>query len=180
MVNKGDPLAALYSPDLVVTIQNLLDARKPRTTGPGGERPRPAGLWGVEAEQIEEILKAGKPVTHLTIRSPIDGHVVKKYSAEGQYVDEGGPLFDVADLTTVWVQAQLYEEDLAFLPAGGHDPKTGLPARPAAGRGDDPRPAGGDVRRQAVVRVPARRSGEPDPDRAVRAGRTRTTNCGPA
>src|SRR4029079_8328390 len=46
---------------------------------------------------------------------------------EGQYVEEGGPLFDVADLGTVWVQAQLYEDDLPFLPAGGHDPTTGTP-----------------------------------------------------
>lgn len=127
MVHAGDPLAELYSPDLVVTVQNLLDAcQSANTVGEKLARDR-LKLWGIDDAQVAEIVKAGKPVTHLTIRSPINGHVLKKYVREGQYVEEGGPLFDVADLSTVWVQAQLYEDDLAFLPAGGHDPKTGKP-----------------------------------------------------
>ncbi len=129
-VNKGDPLASVYSPDLVVTIQNLLDARKANNADQEANARNRLALWGVEPDQIDEILKAGKPVTHLTVRSPITGHVIKKYPREGQYVDEGALLFDVADLSTVWVQAQFYEEDIAFLPRGAHDPKTGLPDRP--------------------------------------------------
>lgn len=129
-VRKGDPLASVYSPDLVVTIQNLLNARKANNADQEANARGKLDLLGVEADQIDDILQAGKPVTHLTVRSPITGHVVKKYPREGQYVDEGGMLFDVADLSTVWVQAQLYEEDLAFLPKGAHDPNTGLPERP--------------------------------------------------
>jgi Cu(I)/Ag(I) efflux system membrane fusion protein len=127
MVHKDDPLAELYSPDLVVTVQNLLDARgsaNPALEKTARDRLR---LWGIDGAQVDEVVKTGQPITHLTIRSPITGHVLRKYPREGQYVDEGGPLFDVADLTTVWVQAQLYEDDLAFLPAGGHGPKTGTP-----------------------------------------------------
>jgi Cu(I)/Ag(I) efflux system membrane fusion protein len=127
MVHKNDPLAELYSPDLVVTVQNLLDARgsaNPVLEKTARDRLR---LWGIDDTQVDEVVKTGRPITHLTIRSPITGHVLRKYPREGQYVEEGGPLFDVADLTTVWVQAQLYEDDLAFLPAGGHDPKTGKP-----------------------------------------------------
>lgn len=127
MVHAGDPLAELYSPDLVVTVQNLLDARQSANNVQETLARDRLKLWGIDDAQVEEIAKAGKPITHLTIRSPIDGHVLKKYVREGQYVEEGGPLFDVADLSTVWVQAQLYEDDLAFLPAGGHDPKTGKP-----------------------------------------------------
>ncbi len=127
MVHAGDALAELYSPDLVVTVQNLLDARAVKNNvGEKLARDR-LRLWGIDDTQVEEIVKAGKPVTHLTIRSPIHGHVLKKYIREGQYVEEGGALFDVADLSTVWVQAQLYEDDIAFLPAGGHDPTTGKP-----------------------------------------------------
>jgi membrane fusion protein, copper/silver efflux system len=129
-VQKGDPLAELYSPDLVTTVQNLLDARAANSPDLEKVARDRLMLWGIEADQIADILKSGKPVTRLTVRSPIDGHVIKKYVREGQYVDEGGPLFDVADLSTVWVQARLYEEDLAFLPKGSHDPKTGLPSRP--------------------------------------------------
>lgn len=129
-VNKGDPLASVYSPELVVTVESLLSARKTSNADQEANARRKLSLLGVEDDQIDEILAAGKPITHLTIRSPITGHVVKKYPREGQYVDEGGVLFDVADLSTVWVQAQFYEEDLAFLPKGAHDPKTGLPERP--------------------------------------------------
>ena len=127
MVHAGDPLAELYSPDLVVTVQNLLDARQSNNAVQEGLARDRLKLWGIDDAQVERIAKAGKPITHLTIRSPIDGHVLKKYVREGQYVEEGGSLFDVADLSTVWVQAQLYEDDLAFLPTGGHDPTTGKP-----------------------------------------------------
>ena len=129
MVHTGDPLALLYSPDLVVTVQNLLDARKSSNRDLEQSARDRLKLWGIDDAQLDEVVKAGKPITQLTIRSPIDGHVLRKYPREGQYIEEGGLLFDVADLSTVWVQAQLYEDDLAFLPPGGHDSKTGLPDR---------------------------------------------------
>ena len=127
MVHEGDKLAELYSPDLVVTVQNLLDARRAGNKlleTVSRERLR---LWGIGDKQVEEVVKAEKPITHLTIVSPIEGHVLKKAVREGQYVEEGGTLFEIADLKTVWVQAQLYEDDLAFLPAGAHDTHTGKP-----------------------------------------------------
>jgi len=127
MVRRNDPLAELYSPDLIVTVQNLLDARSANNSLYEKNARDRLRFWGIDDEQVEEIVKAGKPITHLTIRSPIDGHILKKYPLEGQYVDEGGPLFDVADLTTVWVQAQLYEDDLPFLPTGAHNARTGKP-----------------------------------------------------
>lgn len=127
MVHEGDALAELYSPDLVITVQNLLDARTSGNKGLEANARDRLTLWGIDEKQVNEIVKAGKPITHLTIRSPISGHILKKFPREGQYVEEGGALFDVADLSVVWVQAQLYEDDLAFLPAGGHDPKTGKP-----------------------------------------------------
>jgi membrane fusion protein, copper/silver efflux system len=128
MVHVGDRLAELYSPDLVVTVQNLIDARASGNKSLEAVARDRLLLWGIDARQVEEIATAGKPVTHLTIRSPIDGHVLRKAVREGQYVEEGSALFDVADLRNVWVQAQLYEDDIAFLPPGGHDPKTGKPA----------------------------------------------------
>jgi multidrug efflux pump subunit AcrA (membrane-fusion protein) len=128
MIHEGDPLAKLYSPDLVVTVQNLIDARKAGNKDLEANARDRLKLWGIDDKQVNEIVMDGKPITHLTIRSPITGHVLKKFPREGQYVEEGGALFDVADLSVVWVQAQLYEDDLAFIPAGGHDPKTGKPA----------------------------------------------------
>lgn len=121
MVHKGDELATLYSPDLVVTVQNLLDAKRSGNKELEQIAKDRLVLWGIESDQVEQIVKSGKPVTTLSVRSPIDGHVIKKYQTEGRYVDEGSPLYDVADLATVWIQAQVYEDDLSFLPSESHE-----------------------------------------------------------
>jgi RND family efflux transporter MFP subunit len=118
MVDAGDELALLYSPDLLVTVQNLLDAKR---TGNkelmDGARAR-LELLGIDRDQIDDIFAAGKTEIQLKIRSPISGHIINKYVREGQYVQEGTPLYDLADLSTVWIQAQVYEDDLAILPIG--------------------------------------------------------------
>jgi Cu(I)/Ag(I) efflux system membrane fusion protein len=114
-VEKGEPLAELYSPDLVVTVQNLLDARQNNNRGLERMTREKLRLWGIETDQIDAIVKTGKPITHVIIRSPIHGHVIKKYQIEGEYVEEGARLYDVADLSTVWIEAQVYEDELAFL-----------------------------------------------------------------
>jgi multidrug efflux pump subunit AcrA (membrane-fusion protein) len=117
-VKKGDPLALLYNPDLVVTVQNLLEARR------GGNRDlerlarERLQLWGIEPDQIESVLNRQDGATRLVIRSPISGYVTRKYQVEGEYVEEGARLYDVADLSTVWIEAQVYEEDVAFLQVG--------------------------------------------------------------
>jgi multidrug efflux pump subunit AcrA (membrane-fusion protein) len=116
-VHKGDPLAELYSPDLVVTVQNLLDARAAGNAELQKMTRERLRLWGIGDAELKPVLESGQPITHLIVRSPIDGHVIRKYQTEGRYVEEGTPLFDVADLHTVWLQAEVYEEDLAFLPA---------------------------------------------------------------
>jgi Cu(I)/Ag(I) efflux system membrane fusion protein len=117
MVHEGHVLASLYSPDLVTTVRNLLDGQRNKDASlVRGSRER-LKLWGISDDQVDEIVKTGTANTHLNIRSPINGHVRKKYVQEGQYVDEGSPLYDVADLSTVWIEAQLYEDDMAFLPA---------------------------------------------------------------
>jgi membrane fusion protein, copper/silver efflux system len=125
MVTKGEPLALLYSPDLVITVQNLLDAIRSNNADLQKNARDRLKLWGIDDKEIDEVVASGKPITQITIRSPISGHVIKKYQRQGQYVEEGATLYDVADISKVWVQAQIYEEDLAFLPKGSHDSKTG-------------------------------------------------------
>jgi Cu(I)/Ag(I) efflux system membrane fusion protein len=118
MVDAGDELASLYSPDLLVTVQNLMEAKKSGNKVYLDSARMRLRLAGIDDEQIDEIEKSNTPQIHVKIRSPISGHVITKYVREGQYVQEGMPLYDVADLSTVWIQAQIYEDDLAFLPAG--------------------------------------------------------------
>jgi multidrug efflux pump subunit AcrA (membrane-fusion protein) len=117
-VRKGEPLAELYSPDLVTTVQNLLDARRDGNQDLQRMARDRLQLWGIDDDQIEETLKTGRAVTRMSVRSPISGHVIKKYQVEGEYVEEGARLYDVADLSAVWIEAQVYEDQIAFLKEG--------------------------------------------------------------
>ena len=115
-VEAGDILAEVYSPDLVVTVQNMLQAQKAANQQLVADARIRLELLGIDKAQIDEILGSGTTHVNLKIRSPISGHVIQKYVREGQYVEEGMPLYDVVDLSTVWIQAQVYEEDIALLP----------------------------------------------------------------
>ncbi len=114
-VRKDQPVAEVYSPSLVVAMRNLLDARSAGSTELERLARDRLQLWGIGAKEIDAVLAGGKPVTHVTIRAPLEGHVIRKYQVEGAYVEEGAPLYDIADLATVWVEAQIYEEDIASL-----------------------------------------------------------------
>lgn len=116
MVNAGDSLAQLYSPELLVTMQNLLDATRTNRKDLAESSRARLRLLGIEDDQINGIVSSEKGSTELTIRSPISGHIIRKHVIEGQYVQEGSALFDLADLSSVWIQAQVYEDDLPFLP----------------------------------------------------------------
>ena len=122
MVEADTELASIYSPDLVVTVQNLIDARKSGNAKNQESAQKRLELLGIDDAQIQELAGGDKPKTDLTIRSPISGHVIKKYVREGQYVEQGTPLYDVADLSTVWIQAQVYEDDMEFLPLDQQHP----------------------------------------------------------
>src|SRR4029453_18866742 len=123
-----DVLASIYSPDLVVTAQNLVQASKANNPDLVRDARKRLELLGIDQPQIDEIVRTGQAPTHLKIRSPIGGHVIQKYVREGQYVQEGMALYDVADLATVWIQAQVYEDDIALLPlAQEHAHQTGDP-----------------------------------------------------
>ncbi|MBA2224621.1 efflux RND transporter periplasmic adaptor subunit [Thermogemmata fonticola] len=116
MVHAGEDLALVYSPELLVTVHNLLDARRLGNSLLEQNARERLSLWGIDREQMDALLRKGQAETHLRIRSPLTGHVIRKYVREGQYIEEGTPLYDVADLSTVWIEAQVYEDDIPFLP----------------------------------------------------------------
>lgn len=116
LVREGEELALLYSPDLTVSIDNLRQAKKrgdEESVNDAKERLRRLGILD---DQIDVFLKDKMAPTHVAIRSPIAGHVIQKNVKEGQSVQEGMTLYEVADLSTVWIQAQVYEDDMAILP----------------------------------------------------------------
>lgn len=130
-VEKGDPLVAIYSPDLLVAQEELLGAVRNRQQQKDAGEFAAAGaralveasrkkllLWGITDEQIDEILRRGEPQTNLTLFSPMTGIVTEKKVLEGQYVSEGQDLYTIADLSQVWMQAKIFEDQVAGIDIG--------------------------------------------------------------
>jgi Cu(I)/Ag(I) efflux system membrane fusion protein len=120
-VRAGQPLAELYNLDLAQAIRDLILARRSGRSG-SDEQIRLAidalKLYGVRQSQIDEILERDDDDYRLPILAPIGGHVVKKNVIEGKYVEEGAVLFEIADLSHVWVNAQVSEDQLAMVRVG--------------------------------------------------------------
>jgi multidrug efflux pump subunit AcrA (membrane-fusion protein)/rubrerythrin len=116
-VHKGDPLFEIYSPELYAAQSEFilsLDA---------SEALKSAALnklrfYDISEEQIEELKKSRAPRKTLRVTAPCDGIVVEKAAVEGQMVDAGMRLYRLADLALVWVQAQIYEQDIPFVSLG--------------------------------------------------------------
>ncbi len=75
-------------------------------------------FWDFTDEQIEQIKKTGKPIRTFTVRSPINGFVVEKRVVQGSRVAPGEKMFDIADLSTLWIIADLYTIDVSHLKVG--------------------------------------------------------------
>ncbi|MGO9597827.1 MAG: efflux RND transporter periplasmic adaptor subunit [Isosphaeraceae bacterium] len=134
-VEVGDVLAEVYNPELYQAVRELLLAQERALEAPaasssvarsllgGGEdlvrmASEKLRLWGVTQEQIDEILRTGKAESRMSIVAPLCGVVVRKNVIEGQYVAEGDPLFEIADLSHVWIIAQVYEDQVALVRVG--------------------------------------------------------------
>ena len=119
LVHKGDPLAEIYSPELFSTAQELILATRAGGVGDLAAAARnKLLLLGVSQQEIDGIVASGKPSLRLVIRSPQTGYVVEKKIVVGASVEAKMTLFEVADLSTVWVEADVYEKDIPFLQVG--------------------------------------------------------------
>ena len=136
-VKKGEPLAEIYSPELLATQQEFLgvlkwatqpgDKKKDDTLGlmiakdanaaldAARERLR---LWDISEAQIKHIEQTRKAVRTLTLYSPVSGFVTQKMAVQGMKVMPGEKLFDIADLSTLWIIADIYEYELSFVRVG--------------------------------------------------------------
>ena len=116
-VHKGEPLFEIYSPDLY-SAQNEYILASPRGPAPKESALTKLKYYDVSAEQIAELDRSRQAKKTLSVSAPCDGIVVEKLAVEGQMVDAGMKLYRIADLSTVWVQAQVYEQDLGFIKLG--------------------------------------------------------------
>jgi Cu(I)/Ag(I) efflux system membrane fusion protein len=128
-VTAGEPLFSLYSPELYNAEQDFLLATKGGQAGASGAPPprlellgRAARtrlhLLGLSEAQIASVEKSGAPLESVTIASPASGYVIEKNVVEGASIEPGMRLFRIAALNEVWVEADVYEADLAHVRAG--------------------------------------------------------------
>ena len=129
LVHKGDPLLEIYSPDLVNTEQEYLLALRYREElrASSSEEARKGSenlvatvkrrllYWDISVEEIQEIEKLGVPKKVLTIYSPADGIVIEKMVVNGQNIMAGMTLYKIADLSDVWVLADVYQYELPWV-----------------------------------------------------------------
>ncbi len=122
-VHRGEPLFEIYAPELYSAQREYLLAREQGTNAPDGSALRISALtklkyYDVSDEQIAELERTGQARKTLPIQAPIDGFVTEKPVVQGQMVEPGMRLYRLADLGLVWVQAQIYEQDLAYIRLG--------------------------------------------------------------
>jgi len=135
-IKRGDPLYSLYSPDVYTAQREYLLARKrvndlPKDAPSDTKMDASAiynaslqklALWGITTEQLDKLDQdfdaTGQIPTHLIVTSPIDGIVVKKEIAQGQYLQMGDSPYTVADLSRLWLQIKLYEQDVPLVAIG--------------------------------------------------------------
>ena len=133
-VVRGEVLLELYSPMLVAAQQELLLAVRLRRALGAAPTPDAAQsadslvaaarrrfqYWDISDDQIAELERSGAARRTLTLRAPSDGVVLEKNVVQGQAVMAGAPLFQIADLSIVWLEADVFEYDLADARAGQH------------------------------------------------------------
>jgi Cu(I)/Ag(I) efflux system membrane fusion protein len=130
-VKKGQPLLSLYSPDLVTAQEEYLLALRSRTTTTSsiGEidasqqslvdsAKRRLLLWDITPQQIAELEARGTTQTEMTINAPLSGIVLEKLVFDGAYIVPGMNLFKIADLSTVWIIADVYEYEVPLVKVG--------------------------------------------------------------
>lgn len=126
-VRKGQPLFTLYAPDLLATQDEYLLALKmkaqladsPLDDAKGNASSLVASarerlrLWDLTDSQIAALGKRGKAEPVMTVYAPASGTVLKREAVPGKYVEPGTPLYELADLSTVWISADIYESEVA-------------------------------------------------------------------
>jgi membrane fusion protein, copper/silver efflux system len=130
-VKKGEALMEVYSPDLITAQQEYLIARRGVQTLAGGSEDVQASMqrladsalqrlrnWDISETELQRLTQDGKTTQYLTLRSPANGVVLEKPAIQGKRFMAGEVLYQVADLSQVWLLAEVFEQDLGQVRIG--------------------------------------------------------------
>ncbi len=130
-VRRGQPLLEVYSPELVsaqqeyaIAQQGIRDLQNAGIEAQSGMKQLAAASltrlknWDISAEQLQALSKSDQTRHTLTFRSPANGIVMEKKAVEGMRFSAGQALFQIADLSSVWLIADIFEQDLAQVKLG--------------------------------------------------------------
>lgn len=116
-VEKGQPLLRIYGPELYAAQLEYLDALKWRPELRQAAEQR-LTLMGIASADLANLRRTGKPQRSMVLRAPGSGYVLRKEAVAGAYVSPGTVLFEVADLSKVWVLADVFEQEIPRVRAG--------------------------------------------------------------
>jgi Cu(I)/Ag(I) efflux system membrane fusion protein len=181
-VEKRAPLFDIYSPDLleaqrsyVLAFQAAEEARKvEKSGGPSFAEQNLSSardrllLWDLSEEQIRDLEEKKQPKTRVAIRSKVSGVVIRRNVTAGTYVTPGTELYALADLSSVWVRAEIYEYEIPLVQTG-LVAKIGFPGLPGGepleGRVEYLYPSLNEQTRTLEIRIEA-----PNPGRILKPG----------
>jgi RND family efflux transporter MFP subunit len=132
LVQKGQPLMTVYSPDMLASQRELLLAAKARDTMKNNPLPtafdqseslmqaarRRLELWDLSESQINQVLKTGQPIKNVTLYSPIAGYVTERKAFPQLKVMPETDLYTIVDLTRVWIMADVFEYEAPNIHVG--------------------------------------------------------------
>lgn len=120
-VTEGEPLFTVYSPEILSVQQDLIDSNRANGTGSSRLAESARGrlqLLDVAPEQIEAIAASGTALHYVPIHSPATGTVIEKSAVKGSSIPAGKSIYRIADLSSLWVEADVYESDLPLVSEG--------------------------------------------------------------
>jgi RND family efflux transporter MFP subunit len=132
LVKVGQPMLTIYSPEMLASQQELLLAARARkvmadnplsTAAEHGQSlfeaaKRRLELWDLSGDQIEEVLATGRPIRSITLHAPMGGFVLERNAFPNQRVGPDADLYTIADLSRVWIMADVFESDIASIHVG--------------------------------------------------------------
>jgi multidrug efflux pump subunit AcrA (membrane-fusion protein) len=120
VVQKGQPMLTIYSPEMLASEEELLLAARAREVMPSlfDAARRRLQLWDLSEDQIQQVIRTGQPIRSITVHAPMDGFVTERKAFPNQKVTPDSDLYTITDLRRVWIVADVFESDITSIRLG--------------------------------------------------------------